>query len=171
MRSKHLIFRTFLIVLLTFSQQSYATFHVRFLGGTAQENKDSGKYIQQGSLFKGLVSNGTNVRFSGSFTYSQSTFSTFTIQQGEIGLGIMYYPHYTEPVPSIQPFFHLEGVGLFTIKEDTSSLYPKNQDIGVTANIGVGMDINFSRSLGLVVGAEIHNFKQHRVLIGFLQGY
>ena len=164
-------FITPLLFLINFGQQAHAVFQVRFLGGALEESADSGSNIRKGTLFKTLISNGENFRFTGSFTYSQSTSGTLTVLQGEVGFGFYVYPHHREPVPFIQPFFHGEVVGTFGTEDETSNADPKKKVYNGSANIGVGMDINFSRTFGFIVGAEVHNFKQHRVIVGFLQGY
>jgi len=158
-----------IVIFSTFSQNALAIFQVRFLGGTLNETSSSQK--QKGTLFKTLISFGHSLRFTSSFTYSQSTYGKVNILQGEIGLGATYYPHFSQPVPFFLPYLHIEGVGLFATEDDTSTTSPKEKKYSGAANIGVGMDINFSRTFGLTIGMEVHNSKQHRILIGFLQGY
>ena len=175
--SHHKCFLTFKRILLplcvlmfsAFSQNALAIFQVRFLGGTLNETSSSQN--QKGTLFKTLISFGGNLRFTSSFAYSQSSYGKINILQGEVGFGATYYPHFSEPVPFFLPYLHLEGVGLFATEDDTSTTNPKEQKYSGAANIGVGMDINFSRTFGLTLGMEVHNSKQHRILIGFLQGY
>ena len=158
-----------IVILSAFSQNALAIFQVRFLGGALTETSSSQN--QKGTLFKTLISFGHNLRFTSSFTYSQSTYGKISILQGEVGFGATYYPHFSEPVPFLLPYLHLEAAGLFATEDDTSTTNPKEQKYSGAANIGVGMDINFSRTFGLTVGMEVHNSKQHRILVGFLQGY
>ena len=144
---------------------------MRFLGGVLNETSQTSNNTRKGTLFKTLISSGQNFRFSGSFTYSESTSGTLTIQQGEVGLGLHFYPHHSEPTPFFQPFFHGEIVGTFGSEDETSTSDPKKTVYNGAYNIGVGIDINFSRTFGLLVRTEVHNSRQHRILVGFLQGY
>ena len=159
------------IFLLSFPVSSYAIFQVRFFGGQLTETQTSSTNHKKGTLFKALISYGGHLRFTSSFAYSQSSHGQKNITQGELGLGAALYPHYSEPIPFFQPHLHIEAVGILGTEDDTSNINPKKQIVGGAANIGVGMDINFSRTFGILVGVEVHNFKQYRLLIGFVQGY
>ena len=168
---KKLILFLSLLVFFTFSPKTYAIFQVRFFGGPLTETEESSANYKKGTLFKTQLAFGSTFRFAGSFAYSQSSMGTINILQGDLGFGASFYPHYSEPVPFLQPFLHVEAVGIFKTEDDTSNADPKEKTYSGGLNLGVGMDINFSRSFGLLVGAEVHKFKQHRIFVGFLQGY
>ncbi len=168
---KKLVLILSLLVFFTFSPRTYAIFQVRFFGGPLAETEESSVNYKKGTLFKTQLSFGNTFRFAGSFAYSQSSMGTINILQGDLGFGASFYPHYSEPVPFLQPFLNVEAVGIFKTEDETSNADPKEKTYSAALNFGVGMDINFSRSLGLIVGAEVHNFKQHRLFVGFLQGY
>lgn len=161
----------FILILFTLPSKSYAIFQIKFFGGPLTETEESSASPKKGTFFKTLLAYGSTFRFTGSFSYSQSSMGTINILQGEVGLGTSFFPHYSEPVPFLLPYLHVEAVGLLKTEDDTSNANQKEQSYSGAANIGVGIDINFSRTFGLLVGAEVHNFKEHRIFIGFLQGY
>ncbi len=168
---KKLIHPLIVLFFLSFPISSLAIFQIKFFGGPLTETQEASTNYKKGTLFKTLISYGENLRLTSSFTYSQSSQGQINFLQGELGFGAAFYPHYSEPVPFFQPYLHLEAVGVFGTEEDLSNTNPKEQRVNGAANIGVGMDINFSRTFGILVGVEVHNFKQHRLLVGFLQGY
>ena len=161
----------FTLIVFTLPSKSYAIFQIKFFGGPLIETEDSSATSKKGTFFKTLVAYGSTFRFTGSFSYSQSSMGTINIIQGEVGFGTSFFPHYSEPVPFLLPYFHTEAVALLKTEDQTSNADLKEQSYSGAVNIAVGLDINLSRTFGFTLGTELHNFKEHRTFIGFLQGY
>ena len=156
------------IILLFFalsSPESKAVYQIKFYGGTWETPASE----SSGTLFKTSLSTGTLFRFLGSFSYSQGTESTTNIIQGELCLGVSFYPAAFFPKSLIQVFLYLEAGGLLGTKKPEGAKKSTFQKEAI--NIGVGFDWNLFKSFGLNFAVEQQKIEQIRFLIGFFQKY